>query len=155
MKVLIIYSSHYKGNTEKIAKIFSESADCDLIDIIGNVPVQIEGYDLIGFGSGVYKESISPRLLKVISVLDLTDKPVFVFSTSGVGLKAYNRSLIRSLEAKGAKVRGSFACRGSFIAEEFTNVRIFALMSRLAKGHPNRRDFKEAEKFILGLVESP
>lgn len=154
MKVLIIYSSSYKGNTEKIAKIFSEKADCDLMNIKDNRPMELGKYDLIGFGSGVYKESVSPGLLRLIRSLELEGKPVFVFSTSGVGIKAYNRSLIRALESKGASVRGSFACKGSFIAEEFTTVRIFALMSRLAEGHPGGKDFRAAEKFILDLVGS-
>ncbi|WP_312651902.1 flavodoxin domain-containing protein [Proteiniclasticum sp.] len=154
MKVLIIYSSHYKGNTEKIAERFSEKADCDLINIKDNGPIHTEKYDLIGFGSGVYKESTAPRLVKIISQLELEGKPVFVFSTSGVGIKSYNRSLIHALEMKGAKVRGSFSCKGSFVAKEFTDVRIFALMSRLAKGHPNNRDYKEAEKFMMNMVQS-
>lgn len=154
MKVLIIYSSSYKGNTEKIAKIFSEKADCDLVNIKDKKQLALEKYDLIGFGSGVYKESVSSGLIRVIETLELQGKPVFVFSTSGVGIKAYNRSLIRVLASKGARVRGSFACKGSFVAEEFTAVRIFALLSRLAEGHPGRKDFRTAEKFILDVVGS-
>lgn len=154
MKMLILYSSDYKGNTEKIANIFSAKADCDLMNIKNREPIQIHAYDLIGFGSGVYKESMSPRLIRLISQLELKGKPVFVFSTSGVGIKSYNRSLIRALKIKGASVRGSFACKGSFVAEEFTNVRIFSFMSRLAKDHPDDRDFRDAEKFILKVVKS-
>ena len=84
----------------------------------------------------------------------LTDKNVFVFSTSGVGMKFYNNNLIKHLESKGAINKGSYACKGSFIAREFTNIKVFDVMARLSQGHPNDRDFREAERFILRVLDS-
>jgi flavodoxin len=86
--------------------------------------------------------------------LNLRDKNVFVFSTSGVGMTFYNNKLIKFLVAKGAINKGSFACKGSFVAQEFTNNKLFDMMGRLSQGHPNDKDFKEAEKFIEKLVYS-
>ena len=148
MKTLIIYCSTYKNNTEKIAKIFSSKIDCNLINIGDFSDYNIEKYDLIGFGSGVYKESLSPKIIKMAEKLDVKDKYIFVFSTSGIGMKFYNNSLIKLLESKGAISRGSFACKGNFNAKEFTNIKIFDLLGKLSQGHPNDRDFKRAEKFI-------
>lgn len=67
-------------------------------------------------------------------------------------MKYYNNSLIKLLESKGAINRGSFACKGSFNAKEFTNIKIFDLIGKLSQGHPNDRDLERAENFIEKLV---
>ena len=134
MKSLIIYCSEYKKNTEKIAGVFAEKANCDLINIKDIGEINIEKYNVIGFGSGVYRESLSPKLFRLVEKLNLEGKNVFVFSTSGVGMKFYNNSLIRLLESKGAIVKGSFACKGNFIASEFTDKKIFNIIGKLSQG---------------------
>jgi flavodoxin len=155
MKALIIYCSQYKNNTKEFAQLFARKMDCELVNVkdvkdINNI--NIEKYDLIGFGSGVYKESTSPKIMNLIEKFNLKDKNVFVFSTSGAGMKFYNNSLIKKLKEKGAVVKGSFACKGHFIAKEFTNNKIFDVVGRLSKGHPNDKDLKKAEKFIKELI---
>lgn len=151
MKSLIIYCSEYKKNTEKIARIFANKIDSDLVNIKDFNDIDIEKYNLIGLGSGVYMETMSPKLFKLVDRLNLAGKNVFVFSTSGVGMKFYNKKLIKLLESKGAMNKGSFACKGSFLAKEFTKNKIFNILSRLSHGHPNDVDFKEAEKFIESI----
>lgn len=154
MKALIIYCSDYKKNTEKIARLFVDKTALELINVRDADDLNIEAYDLIGFGSGVYKESLSPKLYKLIDKLNVRGKNVFVFSTSGVGMKFYNNKLIKLLESKGGINSGSFACKGSFIAREFTENKIFDAIGRLSQGHPNDKDFKEAERFIAGVMNS-
>ncbi len=152
MKSLIVYCSEYKNNTGKIARVFAEKTNSELINIRDAGDIGLENYDFIGFGSGVYRESLSPKLLKLVDRSDLNGKSVFVFSTSGVGMKFYNNSLIKLLESKGAVSKGSFACKGSFAAREFTKAKIFGLLEVLAQGHPNARDFIEAERFIKNVM---
>jgi len=154
MKSLIIYCSDYKNNTEKIAEIFAQKIGSELINIKDVSDVDIENYDLIGFGSGVYRESVSSKLFKLIDKLDLSGKNVFVFSTSGIGMAFYNNKLIKLLVSKGAINKGSFACKGSFVAREFTNNKLFDMIGRLSQGHPNDKDFKEAARFIGKVVDS-
>lgn len=152
MKSLIIYYSQNEGNTEKIARVFAKEIDSELINIKDINCVEIKDFDLIGFGSGVYRESMSPKLFRLIEKLILRDKNVFVFSTSGVGMKFYNKRLTKLLESKGAVNKGSFVCKGSFIAQEFTNNKLFQIIGRLSQGHPNDKDFKKAKKFIERVV---
>lgn len=154
MKTLIIYCSEYKKHTEKIANIFKEKTNCDLINVKNFRDVNLESYNLIGFGSGVYIETLSPKLFKLVDKLDLNGKNVFVFSTSGVGMKYYNNKLIKVLISKGAINKGSFACKGSFIAKDFSDNKIFDIMGKLTKGHPNNKDFKKAEKFLGKMLAS-
>ncbi|MCF0147570.1 MAG: flavodoxin [Clostridium sp.] len=152
MKILIIYCSEYRKNTEKIAHIFKEKADCDLINVKDVKNINLESYNLIGFGSGVYKESLSPKMFKIIDNLNLKNKNTFVFSTSGVGMKYYNNKLIKELSLKGAINKGSFACKGSFDAKEFSDNKVFDIISKLTKGHPNNKDFEKAEKFFVKMI---
>lgn len=154
MRTLIIYYSYYRNHTDKIARVFADRIDCDLIRLEGDrhFDIDLDKYDLIGFGSGIYTETISPKIFLLVDKLNLQGKDVFVFSTSGIGMTFYNKSLIKVLEAKGAINRGSFACLGSFETRDFSNFRGFDLFSFFAKGHPNKRDYKRAEKFIDRLV---
>ena len=152
MKTLIIYCSDYNNNTEKIARAFAEKTDCELINIRDVNDINIENYNLIGFGSGVYRESLSPKVFRLVEKLNLKGKNVFVFSTSGVGMKYYNNSLIKLLESKGAINKGSFACKGSFEASKFTDKKIFDILGRLSQGHPNDKDIKRAKRFIECLI---
>ena len=152
MKSLIIYSSEYKKNTEKIARIFAEKIHSELMNIKEVGDMDLEDYNIIGFGSGVYKERLSPKLYELVEKMNLKGKKIFVFSTSGIGMRFYNNKLIRLLESKGAIIKGSFACKGSFIAREFTDKSIFNFFGKLSQGHPNDKDLKEAEKFIDNVV---
>lgn len=152
MKSLILYYSNYNNNTKKIADVFARKINADLIDLKKTKDIKIDNYDLIGFGSGVYRESISPQLFNFVEKLNLKDKKVFVFSTSGVGLKFYNNKLINLVVSKGAICKGSFACKGNFVSKDFSNNKIFEVVSKFSVGHPNDNDIDKAEKFIEKLV---
>jgi flavodoxin len=152
MKALIVYSSDYNNNTEKIAKVFAKKINADLINLKNSKDIKVDSYDLIGFGSGVYRESMAPKLFNLAEKLNLKGKNVFVFSTSGVGMKFYNNKLIRLLESKEAVCKGSFACKGSFVSKDFSDNKIFEVMSKFAVGHPNDKDLVKAERFISKVV---
>ncbi|QGU96187.1 flavodoxin [Clostridium bovifaecis] len=152
MKSLIIYFSSYKNNTEKIAKVFADKINADLINLKNLKEIETDSYDLIGFGSGVYKERLAQQLFNSIEKLNLKDKKVFVFSTSGIGIKFYNNKLIKLLVSKGATNKGSFACKGSLVAREFSNNKIFDIVGRLSEGHPNDKDLRKAEEFIEKVI---
>lgn len=157
MRSLIIFSSRYRKNTNKIAQCFAEKLESrmiDLKDMDSNDLIDTEHYDLIGFGSGVYRENLAPELFALAEKIGVKDKKVFVFSTSGVGMKYYNNDLIRLLESKGADSLGSFACKGSFSPAEFTDKKLFDLMGRLSEGHPDTKDLKKAERFLERVLSS-
>jgi flavodoxin len=53
MKV-IIYASVHHGNTEKVVKAIEKSCDVELIDATKVTEKDLNGYDAIGFASGIY-----------------------------------------------------------------------------------------------------
>jgi len=54
MNSLIIYQSIHHNNTEKIAQIMAKELNADLVKINQVKDLDVSGYDLIGFGSGIY-----------------------------------------------------------------------------------------------------
>ena len=54
MKTAICYYSRHHGNTRKVLEAMAREGDIDLIDVTARRAVQLEGYDCIGFASGVY-----------------------------------------------------------------------------------------------------
>lgn len=152
MKTLIVYHSVHKYNTEKIAEAIARKINADLVNLKSTKEINLDNYNLIGFGSGVYKESMSSQLFSCAKGLDLKGKNVFVFSTSGIGMRFYNKKLIDLLNSNGAKCNGSFACKGSFVSKEFSNFKLFEFISKFAEGHPNGKDIEKAEKFIENVV---
>ncbi len=152
MRALIIYHSVYRKNTEMIAKIFAQRLSAELLGVEECQTIDLNQYKIIGFGSGVYRESMSKKMLDYASKQNLRDKDFFVFSTSGAGMKSYNKKLIKILNAQGGRCIGTFACKGSFVSEDFTKNKIFKFFSRFAKGHPDSKDIEKAEVFIEKII---
>lgn len=153
MKALIVYYSSY-SNTEKIAKIFAKKINADLVNLKESSDVKVDNYDLIGFGSGVYKESMAPKLLDCAEKLELKGKKVFVFSTSGLGMKFYNNKMRKIFKSKGAICKGSFACKGHYESIRNSKNKMFELFRKISEGHPNDKDIYKAEKFIENVVKT-
>jgi flavodoxin len=56
MKVLIVYYSAYRKNTEKIAECMREQFAGEMVHTKDYNENDIDKYDMIGFGSGVYNQ---------------------------------------------------------------------------------------------------
>jgi flavodoxin len=54
-KIIIIYQSGSKtGNTKYIAEQIAKQLNCQALDVMSNPNINLEQYNLIGFGSGIY-----------------------------------------------------------------------------------------------------
>jgi flavodoxin len=149
MKKLIVYVSVHHNNTEKIARIFANILEADMKN-----PEQIDsnsllGYDLIGFGSGIYFFKHHKSLLEFAKRLPPSkNKKAIVFSTSGltkIKFLVRHGPLKTILESKGFEVIGEFNCAG------FDTVGPLRLIGGIKKGRPNDEDFKKAETFAKNL----
>lgn len=147
MKVLLIYSSIHHGNTEKIVRAMGESINADIIETRNLKINTLNEYDLIGFGSGIYYGKLHKNILELIDKLPtLSNKKVFVFSTSGQGKVKYNDFVEQKLKEKGFNAVGSFACKG------YDTFGPFKLIGGIAKGRPNDKDFQNAKDFAKKLI---
>ena len=150
--LLIVYSYHHK-NTEKVAKVIAQVLDAVLVTPQEVEPDELQGYDLVGFGSGIYGEKHHRLLLELADELpQVKGKNAFIFSTSAIINKskvAKDHSTLREkLESKGYMIIGEFACHG-FNTNSF--LRYFGGMN---KGRPNSEDLKKAGDVAQKLLDA-
>lgn len=146
MKVLIIYHSEHHQNTEKIARAMAAKIGADLKEAREVRAEDINNYEIIGFGSGVYNGRFHKDLLEIIDNISHQDnKKAFIFSTTGslsYSRLAHDRFSPLLLD-KGFKIIGEFSCPGfdTALTREGIN-----------KGRPNEQDLENAEKFIHDIL---
>jgi flavodoxin len=153
MKSLVIVYSFHHMNTEKVAKVLARVLDAKIETPQHVDPEGLHGYDLVGFGSGIYGEKHHKYLLDLADGLpQVDDKRAFIFSTSAIMGKdkvAGDHSLLREkLSSKGYIIVDEFACKG-FNTNSF--MRYFGGMN---KGRPNEQDLRNAEEFARGLMQT-
>ncbi len=149
MKTLIVYTSFHHNNTEKIARAMAGVLDADLTD---PEDADIQEYDLIGFGSGIYFGKHDKRLLKLAENLSASGrKKAFVFSTSGLSDRMnifashFHNPLKKKLQEKGFDVVGEFNCPG------FDTAGPFKVIGGVSKGRPNKEDMEKAKRFAVKM----
>jgi flavodoxin len=155
VKALVVLVSYHHKNTEKIARAIAGVLDAPIRAPQEVNPAELQEYDLIGFGSGIYDERNHPDLL------DLADKapPVangkaFIFSTSGVpfgmltaeSARGFHAPLRARLQAKGYTIVDEFCCAG-FNTHSFLKV-----LGGVNRGRPNAEDLRRAQEFAANLL---
>lgn len=145
MRSAIVYHSEHHGNTKKIVDAMAKGSHVDLIDADVGL-VDLSGYDLVGFASGIYFSKFNDSVMKFARELDLRGKDVFLAFTSGFR-KDYAGIIRHLLETNGAKVLGTFSCPGH---DTFGP---FRLVGGLAKGHPDTDDLERAREFFRAMME--
>lgn len=151
-KCLIIVYSYHHGNTEKIAKAFSE-----VLNGVVKTPEQVSQnelpfYDLIGFGAGIDSGRHYQPLLDFVDRLPTEHKKKgFIFSTSAVQgetkVKQDHQLLRQKLESKGYVIVGEFSCKG------FNTNSFLKYFGGMNKGRPDSEDLRNANAFALNLIK--
>lgn len=152
IKCLIVVYSYHHNNTAKIAQVFSEVLNAQILTPDQVTQEELQQYNLIGFGSGIDSGKHYKPILNLVDGLSkINNKRSFIFSTSALQGEAKvekDHSLLREkLTAKGFTVVDEFSCKG-FNTNSF--IKYFGGMN---KGRPNRQDLKHAEEFAFGLVQ--
>ena len=152
MKSLLILYSYHHNNTQKIANVFTQVLKAQI-----KTPKQIklqelQNYDLLGFGSGIYGAKHHKSLLNLADKLpQATNKKAFIFSTSALTGKdkiADDHSLLKEkLQSKGYIIIDEFQCKG------FNTNSFLKFFGGMNKGKPNTKDLKNAEEFVLNLKQ--
>jgi flavodoxin len=152
-KILIILFSSQSNNTIKIANAIAKVLDAEI-----NSPQQVnlndlQKYDLIGFGSGIFDEKHHVSLLELVDRLPpFPNKKTFIFSTSGISRNSLpehddpHTALREMLTTKGFNIIGEFNCVG------FNNNSFLKIIGGMNKGRPNNDDVRQAEEFAGNLL---
>ncbi len=144
MKILIVYRSYHRMNTRKVARAMAEATGATLATVDEVRPEDLDGYDLVGFGSGIYGGKHHRDLIALVERMPPAEsRPVFIFSTSGGGKKENHRALRSALAAKGCRIAGEFSSRGEY--------RLLGFI-KTSSGHPDEKDLTDARTFARGLA---
>ena len=147
-KAIVICESTYHGNTMKVAKKLAERLECDVIGFDEALGSNLEQYEVIGLGSGIYFKMHHPKLLEIASKLNDKQK-VFVFSTHGSPfLGKYHKPLKDVLKAHQVPLVGEFDCKG------YDNTGPFIIVNGGNKGRPHEGDLMKADRFIKAILPS-
>ena len=151
MKSLLILISYHHKNTEKIAQIFAKILDAQIKGPRDINHEELQEYDLIGFGSGIYDGKHHKFLLDLADTLpNVNDRNIFLFSTSAMMGKAKvakdHSQLREKLQSKGYIIVDEFACKG------FNTNSFLKYFGGMNKGRPNADDLGRAEEFAQKLL---
>ena len=153
MKSLLIVFSYHHNNTERVAEVISKELDAEIKTPRQINPEELQDYDLIGFGSGIYDAKHHRTILELAEKLpQIADKKAFIFSTSamvGKSKVADDHSKLREkLQSKGYTIVDDFACKG------FNTNSFMKYLGGMNKGRPNAEDLKHAEEFAQKLKQT-
>ena len=147
MKILFIYESVHHGNTEKIVHAMSGECGGAVLKAREFDPSLRGEFECMGFGSGIFFGKFHSAVERAVNILPPGDGyPAFVFSTSGRGVKRYNRRLMAVLEEKGYHLLGDFACKG------YDTCGPLKWLGGIAKGRPGEKEIREARLFIRRIM---
>jgi flavodoxin len=146
MKNLILYASKHNGNTKKIAEKMALWMNGDIYPIKELPEVELDKYDTICLGSGIYHGKHDTNIFNLVEKTDLKDKKVIVFSTSGTGNKKNNMALNKMLLLKNAKILGDFSCKG------LDTYGVFKWIGGISKGRPNSKDLDRLFDFCEQII---
>ncbi|ACL17638.1 flavodoxin family protein [Methanosphaerula palustris] len=144
MKVLIVYQSMHHGNTRVIAEALATELYAECREIGQVKPQDLEGSDLIGFGSGIYFGKHHQSLIKLAERMQLASgQRAFIFSTAGLPLlsKRWHRALKVALANHGVPVCGEFC------SARYDTYAIFGVIGGIHRGRPDQRDVDRAVAF--------
>jgi len=154
MRSLVIVFSYHHNNTGKIADAIGKILDAQIRTPQQIRPEELQEYDLVGFGSGIYSETHHELLLDLADRLPCsTNKNAFIFSTCGAPEMGMNEEYVarchsrlrQKLRSKGYRIVDEFCCPG-------LNTNSFLrFFGGLNKGRPNAEDLEHAEEFAQGL----
>ena len=152
MQVLLVVYSYHHHSTEKVAEVFAKVLDSQIKTPQQTDPLELEAYDIVGFGAGIDSGKHYKPLLDFADTLpQVTGKKAFIFSTSGVSNPDYrtkiHSALREKLQAKGYIILGEFNCHG------FNTNSFLKYFGGMNKGRPNEEDLKLAEEFAQTLKQ--
>lgn len=145
-KILLICTSVHHGNTLKVAEAMGEVLGAQIKKPSEVKIEELAGYDLIGFGSGIYNGKHHRSLFELLEKIENGNgQKVFIFSTATIEVAVLHKEFRQAVLAKGFELVGEFQCRG------FIDYGFLKFFGGIGKGRPNANDLQRARDFAKGL----
>jgi flavodoxin len=150
LKTLMVCQSTHHGNTMRVAQAMAEELGAEIRKPSEVTARGLDGYDLVGFGSGIYNRKHDASLFKLVESLESPGSGrCFVFSTASTCYTKPHQALKAALAARGFDVLDEFVCRG-FMDYSFTKY----LGGGINKDRPNESDLAAARAFASKLKQT-
>ncbi len=145
MKTAIVYYSRHHGNTKKLLDAIAQKHAVTLIDAAETAAPALEGFDRIGFASGIYYSKFHKSVLKIAENALPDGREVFFLYTYGAKKEGYTASITHAVQSHHPKILGEYGCFG------FNTFGPFKLIGGIAKGHPDADELRGAIRFYEEL----
>lgn len=148
MEALLICKSTHHGNTAKLADAIAKELRATVVTPEEVDAASLGGFDLVGFGSGIYFGRPHAALRHLVAGLRAAPRRSFLFSTSGLPVFStwWHRGVRRALQQRGSEIVGEFGCRG------WDTVGPLWLIGGINRRHPDERDLQHAREFARSLA---
>lgn len=156
MNTIVVYKSKY-GSTKQYAEWIAEELGCEAVDV-KNVKIDdLEKYDTIIYGGGLYAEIINGVILLTKNMNKLEGKKLIVYSTGITPLKYheyYDKLVIeKNFKPEMLDKIKVYNFMGKMILDELTIVHRTALKT-LKKIMQGKENPTEMEKLLVELCDA-
>ena len=156
MNAIVIYKSKY-GSTKKFAEWIAEELSCDIRENKGIKPDDLDRYDTIIYGGGLYAEVIAGITLITKNIERLSGKKLIVYSTGITPLDCrdyYDKLVIDKNFKNGefSKIK-VYNFMGKMILNELSLVHRAALVT-LKKIINSKENPTDMEKLLIELCDA-
>jgi flavodoxin len=147
MNVLLVCVSVSHGNTRRVADVMAEVLGATVVEPEEVTAADLAGFDLVGFGSGIFNQRMHRRLRDFAASLPEggLHSRAFVFGTSGFP-PLTTKPLQRQLGRAGLTVVDGFFCRG------YDTSPPFGWFGGTKRNRPDSSDLASAKEFARALV---
>lgn len=146
MKTAIVYYSKHHENTKKLIDEIAKKHDITAINILEESNANLDGYDMVGFASGIYYSKFHKTLLKFAEENLPQNTKTFFLYTYGAEKEGYTKAITEAVSKKNAQILGEYGCLG------FDTFGPFKLIGGIAKNHPTPDELRGAVKFYESLL---
>lgn len=149
MRAVIVYKSLHHGNTKQVAEAMADACGADLVRLGDRKKIDLQAYELVGLGSGIYHSRHHPALVAFAGKTRFADGArAFIFSTAGIpslsGL--WHRPLRAALGKRGVPIASELCLPG------YDTYAIFGLVGGINRGRPGDRELARAREFVRTMA---
>lgn len=151
MRAAIVYESLHHGNTKEVAEAMAAAIGADLVRLRDRRKADLQDYDLVGVGSGIYGSKHHRDLIAFAARSRFRKGTrVFIFSTAGLSFLSgfWHRALRDELSKRGVAIAGELCLPG------YDTYAIFGLIGGINRGRPGDEDLERAARFARSIAEA-
>jgi flavodoxin len=141
-KNIIIYASKHHNNTYKLVKAISEKYEITTIDATKETIVDLHGYELIGFASGIDFGKFYEEIENFAKTNLPIKKKVFFLYTCAMERKEFTNSMKEIVLEKEADILGEYGCKG------YNTYGPWKVIGGMNKKHPTEIEIMSAVEFF-------